>query len=95
MARVGTVHYDGGIITLNNVIVTEYLGNVDKLYLSLRPQPLYQNITSGITRTAEMSSYAVEATPSKNMILLLDDSANDTLADLTAGLTITALPYTE
>lgn len=95
ITNVGTVNYLTGEVVINGIILTNYVGNLTQLHINVRPQPLYQNITSGITRTAEMSSYAVEATPSKNMILLLDDSANNTLADLTAGLTITALPYTE
>ena len=95
VATVGTVHYDGGIITLSNVIVTEYLGNVDKLYLSLRPQPLYQNITSGTVRTSDVETFAVAARAAKNTIITLDDSQNNSTANITPGLTISCRPYTQ
>jgi hypothetical protein len=95
VATVGTVHYDGGIITLNNVIVTEYLGNVDEIYLSLRPQSLYQNITSGIVRTSDVETFAVAARAARNTIITLDDSENNSVAGITPGLIISCRPFTQ
>lgn len=93
ITTVGTVNYLTGVVTLNNLIVSGYLGNVTELYISARPQPLYQNITSSATRTAESSTFAVTATPSKNTIIVLDDSTNNITANITPGLSITCIPY--
>jgi hypothetical protein len=95
VATVGTVHYDGGIINLNNVIVTEYLGNVNTLYLGLRPQPLYQNITSGTVRTSDVETFAVAARAAKNTIITLDNSENNSAAGITPGLVISCRPFTQ
>lgn len=93
--NVGTVDYEKGIVTLSNVNVTRYLGNVTQVYLSLRPQPLYQNITSGIVRTSDVSTFAVAALPAKNTIITLDDSASNATANILSGLVINSRPYTE
>lgn len=95
VATVGTVNYDSGIIKLNNVIVMEYLGNEDELYLSLRPQPLFQNITSGIVRTSDVEIFAVAARAAKNTIITLDNSENNSAAGITPGLIINCRPFTQ
>ena len=92
---VGTVHYNTGIVTLQNVIVTEYVGNVSELYLYVRPQPLYQNISSAVVRTSDTSAFAVAALPSRNSILTLDDSQSNSAANIVPGLSISSRPYTE
>jgi hypothetical protein len=94
VATVGTVNYMEGVITLSNVVVTEYLGNVAELYLSLRPQPLYQNITSSVVRTTDNSLFAVAAQPSRSTILTLDDSVSNSDANILAGVVISSRPYT-
>ena len=95
LATVGTVHYNTGAVTLQNVIVTEYIGNMEELYLSARPQPLYQNISSAVVRTSDISTFSVAALPSKNSILTLDDSQSNSTANISAGLVISCRPYTE
>lgn len=92
---VGTVNYNDGIVRLRNVIVTEYSGNVEHLYLHVHPQPLYQNISSSVVRTSDMESYAVAAKAAKNTIITLDDSQNNSDANITPGLIITCRPYTQ
>jgi len=92
---VGTIHYNTGIVTLQNVIVTEYVGNVSELYLYVRPQPLYQNISSAVVRTSDTSAFAVAALPSRNSILTLDDSQSNSAANIVPGLSISSRPYTE
>lgn len=94
VATVGTVNYQTGIIILSNVGVTRYLGNVNEVYLSLRPQPLYQNITSSVVRTSDVSTFAVAAQPSRSTILTLDDSVSNSEANILAGLVISSRPYT-
>ena len=95
VATVGTVNYSTGIITINNLFVQSYLGNATKLYLHAAPQALYQNITSSLTRTSDVSEFAVEARPAKNTIIVLDDSEVDSNAGISSGLVITALPFSE
>jgi len=92
---VGTIHYNTGIVTLQNVIVTEYVGNVSELYLYVRPQPLYQNISSAVVRTSDTSAFAVAALPSRNSILTLDNSQSNSAANIVPGLSISSRPYTE
>jgi hypothetical protein len=95
VATLGIVNYQTGIITLSNVGVTRYLGNVNEVYLSLRPQPLYQNIASSVVRTSDISTFAVAAQPSRSTILTLDDSVSNSEANISAGLVISSRPYTE
>jgi hypothetical protein len=93
--NVGTIHYNAGLVTLNNVIVTEYIGNLNELYLYVRPQPLYQNISSAVVRTSDTSSFSVTALPSRNSILTLDNSQSNSAANIVPGLSISCRPYTE
>jgi len=95
IATVGTVHYNAGLVTLQNVIVTEYIGNMSELYLYVRPQPLYQNISSSVVRTSDTSTFAVAALPSRNSILTLDNSQSNSAANIVPGLSISCRPYTE
>jgi hypothetical protein len=92
---VGTIDYNLGIVILQNVLVTEYIGNLSELYLYVRPQPLYQNISSAVVRTSDISAFAVAALPSRNSILTLDDSQSNSAANISAGLVISCRPYTE
>ena len=95
VTNVGTVNYRTGIVSLANVNVSRYLGNVNQLYLSLRPQPLYQNITSGVVRTSDISTFAVEARPAKNTILTINNSTSNTTAGIAPGIVITSRPYSD
>jgi hypothetical protein len=95
IVTVGTIDYSQGIVILQNVIVTQYVGNLSELYLYVRPQPLYQNISSAVVRTSDISAFAVAALPSRNSILTLDDSQSNSAANISAGLVISCRPYTE
>lgn len=94
VTSIGTVDYATGLISITNLNVSQYLGSVNQVYLSLNPQSLYQNITSGIVRTSDISRFAVSAKPAKNTILTLDDSISNADANISAGLIVTAKPYT-
>lgn len=95
VVNVGTVNYATGIITLNNLFVQSYAGNATKLNLHASPQALYQNISSSLTRTSDISEFAVLAQPAKNTIIVLDASEVDPSAGISSGLAITALPFSE
>jgi hypothetical protein len=92
---VGTVDYSTGIITINNLFVQNYLGAVNDLRVYASPQTLYQNISSSLTRTSDVSSDAVLPKPANNTIILLDDSEIDVNAGISTGIIITALPFSE
>ena len=94
VTQVGTINYAAGIVTLSNVNVTAYLGGVNELYLTCRPQPLYQNITSNIVRTSDTSTFAVASRPAINTIITMDDSVSDADANITSGLVFNSTPYT-
>jgi hypothetical protein len=89
----GTVNYAQGTITLTNVNLTTYLGNLNELYFSCRPQPLFQNITSSVVRTSDISQFAIAARPARNSILTLDTSSSNAAANITPGLIINCKPY--
>jgi len=91
----GTVNYETGIVTLKEIKVTRYVGNVNKLYLNARPQPLYQNITSGLVRASDISKFAVTALPAKNTIVTLDNSLSIAEANIKPGLVINSVPFNE
>lgn len=92
---IGTINYQTGVVTISDLNVTNYIGNVTSVYFTANPQFLYQNITTAITRTSEISPYAINPESSKNTIIVLDDSSNNTVAGIVSGLNITALPYIE
>ena len=92
---VGTINYNQGIVTLRNVVVSEYVGNVNEVYVNVQPQPLYQNISSSIVRTSDTATSSVAAVPSRNNILTLDDSESNSDANISAGLIISCRPFTQ
>ena len=92
---VGTINYNQGIVTLRNVVVSEYVGNVNEVYVNVQPQPLYQNISSSIVRTSDTATSSVAAVPSRNNILTLDDSETNSDANISAGLIISCRPFTQ
>lgn len=93
--NVGTVDYAKGIVSINNLNVSRYLGNINQVYLYLRPQSLHQNISSSVVRASDTSIFAVSALPSKNTIITLDDSASNSVANILPGLVINSRPFSE
>lgn len=91
----GTVDYDTGIVSIRNVVFSGFVGLLNDLRIHAEPTELSRNISPSIIRTAETSVNAVAPTPSRNVILVLDDSQTNESAGLSAGLSVTARPFIE
>ncbi len=93
-ANAGTIDYDTGKIILNNLNVSSISGtNVTQVNINAQPHESAKDIkTSILTRTTEESSSAVIPTPSKNIILAQDASAEDTPNNIAKGIAISAIP---
>jgi hypothetical protein len=92
-SNVGTVDYKSGRVVLNNLWVNSFFGEALDLRLTATPQELSKNIAPGIINTSEVSTHAIAPLPSKNTVILLDDSTADIASNLTPGVTIKATPY--
>jgi hypothetical protein len=95
VATVGSIVYTTGVATIENVVVTEYVGGLSEIRLSAQPTELGRNISPAVVSTAATSQYAIAATPSKNIVVALDNSEGNTGAALRAGLTVSAVPFVE
>lgn len=91
--NLGSVDYGTGVVSISNLNITKYLGNLTNICINATPQALSRNITTRITTATASASGAVLPQPSRNIILDLDDSVIDSGINLLAGVTITALPY--
>lgn len=93
-ANAGTIDYDTGKVTLNNLNVSSISGtNVTQININAQPHESAKDIkTSILTRTTEESSSAVIPTPSKNIILAQDASAEDIPNNIAKGIAISAIP---
>ena len=92
--NVGTVDYDTGKIDITSIIIESITGLAnDELRIVCTPHESARNITVDIlVRTTAEADYAVEASPAKNIILQLDNSAEDVVANIRKGLSVTMVP---
>lgn len=93
-SNAGTIDYDTGKIVLNNLNVSSISGtNITQININAQPHESAKDIkTSILTRTTEESSSAVIPTPSKNIILAQDASAEDIPNNIAKGIAISAIP---
>jgi hypothetical protein len=91
--NLGSVNYDTGVVTINNLVITTYFGEASELRINAIPQELGKNISPSVIPITETSIYAVSPSPSRNSIITLDDSESDPLSNLTEGLRIHVSPY--
>lgn len=91
----GTVDYGTGIASFSDLNINEYLGNITDVRISSVPQSLSKNISPSVISATEQSTSAVFPAPAKNIIIKLDDSEINTSIGLSAGLNVTAIPFTE
>lgn len=91
--NLGSVNYDTGVVTINNLVITTYFGEASELRINAIPQDLGKNISPAVIPITETSIYAVSPSPSRNSIITLDDSESDPLSNLTEGLRIHVSPY--
>lgn len=91
-ANVGSVNYDTGVVTISNIVIDSLLGDETDLRVYVKPFGDAPNIlTSDLTSTTESSTSAVFPYAARNTVLTLDTSAANSTANVTAGLTITAV----
>ena len=88
--NIGTVDYDTGVLDIVSLNITEISGvSNDELRVVATPHESSRNISTDIlVRTTEEQSYAVFAQPSRNIILNLDDAAEDTVNNIRKGLNV-------
>lgn len=91
--NVGTVNYSTGVAIIQNIVINSYFGEATELRVTAIPQELGKNISPAVIPMSEMSQFATTALPSRNSILLLDDSEADTLSNSTPGLTVRVTPF--
>ena len=88
--NIGTVDYDTGVLDIVSLNITEISGVAnDELRVVSTPHESSRNISTDIlVRTTEEQSYAVFAQPSRNIILNLDDAAEDSVNNIRKGLNV-------
>ena len=87
--NVGVIDYDTGKLTLNSIKVTSLYGTDSELKLRTRPHDDSKDITTSVlNRTSEISTNAVIAKPSQNVILTLDNSIENITTGTRKGLEI-------
>lgn len=91
--NLGTVDYQTGVVTINNLVVDSFFGEATELRINAIPQELGKNISPTVIRISETSEFATSPAPSRNSIITLDDSEADTLSNLTAGVSINVSPF--
>ena len=96
LGNVGTVNYDTGVLTFT-ANISSYLNSETFVRVNFKPHDNVKDIkTQILTRTAAPSgSSAVVATPSKNTVLTLDDTAFNSTTGARKGLEISITQYVE
>ncbi len=91
--NVGTVDYTKGVVSISNILINSLSGNQTDLRVYAEPFGDAPNIlTSEPISTTEESLAAVFPYASRNTVLTLDsDSAADSVSNVVAGLTISAI----
>ena len=91
LSAVGTVDYDSGTVELPGMHLTSLYGTEISLRINVTPHDSVKDITTqALIRTSDTSTAAVVAKPSRNTVLILDDSVLDSSINTTSGLKITA-----
>lgn len=89
----GSVDYSTGKITINNVVITGFVGSLQDIRMSAIPQDIARNINPSVSRVSSISTAAIYPVASRNTIVKLDDSEGDIISGLLPGLKIVASPY--
>ena len=94
---IGRIDYSTGKITILAMRVSALVGETETaIRVSIRPHDDVNDIlTTTLTRTAQVSTAAVIATPAKNTVLALDDTVQNTSTGARTGLEINMIPKTE
>ena len=96
IANVGLINYDTGIITINNLRVTAYYGNDTFIRVNIKPHDDEKDIkTQALARTSDPITFAVRALPSKNTVLTIDDTTENSISGSRKGLDVAVSLYVE
>ena len=91
LGAVGTVDYDSGTVELPGMHLTSLYGTEASLRINVTPHDSVKDITTqALIRTSDTSTAAVVAKPSRNTVLILDDSVLNSTINTISGLRITA-----
>ena len=91
---IGTIDYDTGQLDILSLNVISISGTANtQLRVVVTPHESSRNISTDIlVRATEEATYAVFAQPSRNIILNLDDAAEDATNNIRKGLNVTMVP---
>ena len=91
LGQVGTIDYDSGTLELPSMIITGLYGEESNLRINVKPHDSVKDITTqALIRTSDTSTSAVVAKPSRNTVLIQDDSVINSTINTTSGVKITA-----
>ena len=91
LGQVGTIDYDSGTLELPSMVITSLYGTEANLRINVKPHDSVKDITTqALIRTSDTSTSAVVAKPSRNTVLIQDDSVINSTINTTSGVKITA-----
>lgn len=91
IGAVGTIDYDSGTVDLPGMHLTSLYGTEANLRINVTPHDSIKDITTqALIRTSDVSTAAVVAKPSRNTVLVKDDSVLDSTINTVSGVKITA-----
>jgi len=91
VGAVGTIDYDSGTVELPSIIVDSLYSTETHLRINAGVHKSVKDITTqALVRTSDTSTAAVVAKPSRNTVLILDDSVINATINSGSGLNITA-----
>ena len=91
VGAVGTIDYDSGTVELPSIVVDSLYSTETHLRINAGVHKSVKDITTqALVRTSDTSTAAVVAKPSRNTVLILDDSVINATINSGSGLTITA-----
>ena len=96
VADVGTIDYITGVVTIPSLTVDYLSGSESELRFYVEPYGQSPDIlTSGFLSTTTLSTGPVFPFAARNIVLSLDTSAANAVANIQSGLTITAIANTQ
>jgi hypothetical protein len=96
LGAVGTIDYDSGSVDLPSMVLKKLYGTETNLRINVTPHDSIKDITTqALIRTSDTSTSAVVAKPSRNTVLLLDDSVLNATINTLSGVRITATKEVE
>ena len=96
LGQVGTIDYDAGTVSIPAMLVTKLYGTETTLRINVTPHDSIKDITTqALIRTADNSTAAVIAKPSRNTVLVKDDSVLESTINTISGVRITATKEVE